>query len=196
MNVIETFFTNTYTCFDFYRRYSLLKEFFSYIRYTDNDFKDRASSVFVVFEKFSIERKVSTENMKVFKKWGESFFYDLVGIREDSEFFLNMEKRFEKAPLLTLHTPIKFSEEDIRDLGFWARQNVDKEVFINTFVDYEIVAGCLFNWNGTLYDMSYEVLRRESHKKMEFYVKSFLENKLGKMEERNLSARLKEQSGI
>lgn len=171
MSFSETIFSNTYTYSDFYRRFSLLKEFSESLIYIKDE---EDLSITDRLETFFIEKKVSPENMEAMREWGDSFFGEIINSGNIYKVFHRIEEEFKEVPLFMLQTPVELPMSKVRIFGKWFRDNVDRNAFSVATVNSDIVAGCFFSWKNNLYDMSFNRLRRDRHSEISSRVKEII----------------------
>lgn len=171
MALSDVIFLNTYTHSDFHRRFSLLKEFVEFLLYTENI---KHLPTLARFDRFCLEKKVSYENIVAFKEWGEDFFKEIISSEDVYKIFSDIEDDFKNCPLFVLHSPVDLTDKDLRDLGKWVKENINKKAFISLKVDSSIGAGCFFSWGDSLYDMSFNRMRKKKHKEISGRVKEIL----------------------
>jgi hypothetical protein len=163
MSLSDVIFLNTYTYSNFYRRFSILKEFVEFLLYTDND---KSLPILIRFDRFCFQKKILDEDIVAFKEWGEDFFKELISSNDVYKVFSDIEDDFKKCPLFVLYSPIDLSEKDLHSIGKWVKDNINKKAFISLKVDSNIGVGCFFSWRNSLYDMSFKRMKRKKHKEI------------------------------
>lgn len=171
MNLFEAILSNTYTYTDFYHRLSVLRHFSEYLLYIR---EDGETSVSDRFERFCAKENIVSDDVDVFREWGEGFFREIYYARDIYKTLDQIEERFNESPIFVLQVPVKLPKDDVRSFGRWVRDNVDRRAFLKIKLDSNIKAGCMFGWKDEQYDMSFDRMRRERHDQISARIKDFL----------------------
>ncbi|MFP4022700.1 MAG: hypothetical protein ACLFTS_02545, partial [Candidatus Paceibacterota bacterium] len=150
-----------------------LREFVDYVLYTD---EQKHLPVMARIDRFCADRKVCFENIQALKDLGEEFFLGVISASDPYKELSKIEEEFKKCPLFILQVPVNFSEKEIRELGKWVKENVNKRAFVSIKVNPKLGAGCIFSWGNKRYDMSFESKRKEKHRK----VSNMIKEKIGR----------------
>jgi F0F1-type ATP synthase delta subunit len=166
---------NIYTRSDFYRQVALLKEFFEYSFFSKSLEKPTKKTLKAFLkEKESNEFKNYSHailglNDEFFEQFNKENFYRL---------FKESESDMEAFPVVVLYVPVSFSQKETTLFGVWFRENFDKNIFLDIKVDSSIIAGCMFVWKNTHYDLSFKKILNEKRDEIAKMINSLFEKKV------------------
>lgn len=147
--LFKEIFNNTYTKNDFYQRSLLLKEFFEYLFFSDHGKETHKD----ILKNFLKDKEISKELSDVMNSWSDLFYTSFTS-ENFNTLIDEIEKEFEKLPIVVMYVPISLPFDEIKKLGEWVRTNITANVLMDVKVDPEVVGGCAFVWNGVYHDFS------------------------------------------
>ncbi len=147
----EIVISNTYTKRDFYHRLGRLSECLEKVFFSELSGNEDSEKLLFCIE---YARKLNDPDFaSVLQEWGVGVFKGMSAN--------NLYKRLEEAgavyetlPELYLYVPVPLSDQLIREVGVWCRQEIGERLMIDLSIDERVVGGCALVWNDTYYDLS------------------------------------------
>jgi F0F1-type ATP synthase delta subunit len=147
---LKIILSNTYTADDAFMRISLARQFIEQVFFnSDGSIEDWR----VLLEKFLLQFNTPPSTRAALATWGEDWFRRFAP-DNINERFIELEKKIEALPYLTIIVPIDLPPAEVSRLGQWARINIQADVMVTLRVDPNSAGGCILIWKGTYLDLS------------------------------------------
>lgn len=158
---LTTLVEHTFSHADFAYRIGVLKEFLSFLFFTEKG--DRVTNdTIAAFEK----KGHPVADITFLHSLPGSFFE---GFTKDSfnDDLDRLAKETEKLPTLSLTMPVMLDDENQKAIGAWVRKELGKNVVLDLASDPEVGVGCEIVWKDQLHDFSFDYYLKANQQKVE-----------------------------
>ena len=158
---LAAFIEHTYSRADFAYRIGVVKEFLSFLFFTER--KDEVTNEAIE----SFEKKGHPVADTAFLRSLPKPFFE--GLTKDSfnKELDRLAEAAEKLPTLSLTMPVMLDDENREAIGAWVRKELGKDVVLNLASDPEVGVGCQIVWNSQLHDFGFDHYLEANRKKVE-----------------------------
>ena len=138
--------SNTYTKADFKRRLRILREYIEATGFTTGGKK----TTIAAWLKTKTEPIVDALAVTTWSKDID----ELLHTKNIYQVAQQLEEHVHALPVVTIYLPFTPPEDEIPQIGEWARKNLDPNVLMETRIDQYVTGGCGIVWKGVYRDFS------------------------------------------
>ena len=136
---------NTYTTDDLVERLGLLRKYYDKVLFTD------AADATV---RSILEGECDERTLALLETWAATFEKQKIQPLVVYEALDTVQEDMAGVPAVTLYVPVRFTVEQVEQLGSWFRENVQPNVLLSLHIDPRTTGGCAFIWNDVYHNYS------------------------------------------